>query len=243
MPGPCGLVVRRKEDPVTLQTPTTPPSRALTWVRTPQGSRGRATLDRLLDAAEQMLSEKNWEACSVTEIARRAGSSVGAFYSRFPDKDALLHALHERFVTDAFATIDAALSVERWEGATIGEIMRETVKFTVGLYRERAGLIRAFVIRASSDSEFQGRTLQLRRHMTERLRALILARRRELLHPAPAIAAEFTTRLVHSMLQAQVFVEDNAESGSRLSADQMTTELIYATLAYMGVFDSNALDS
>jgi len=225
-------------------TPTEAPSRrTLEWVRPPQQARSRATLDRLLDAAERMLSEKSWEESSVTEIARRAGSSVGAFYSRFPDKDGLLHALHERFVAEAFATTDAVLHPARWEGATIGEIMKATVAFCVQIYRERAGLIRAFMIRASSDPMFRERTLQLRRHMTERLRALILARRKELLHPAPAIAAEFTTRLVHSMLQAQVFLGDTPDPSSRLSEEQMTTELIYAALAYMGVFGTDALDS
>lgn len=224
-------------------TPAESPSPALEWVRPPQQARSRATLDRLLDAAESMLSEKSWEECSVTEIARRAGSSVGAFYSRFPDKDGLLHALHERFVSEAFATVDAALHPVRWEGATIGEIMKATVSFCVEIYHERAGLIRAFLIRSSSDPLFRERTLALRRHLTERLRALILARRKELLHPAPAIAAEFTTRLVHSMLQAQVFIGDNGDTGSRLSDDQLKTELIYAALAYMGVFGADLLDS
>lgn len=224
-------------------TPAETPTPDLEWVRPPRQARSRATLDRLLDAAESMLAEKTWEECSVTEIARRAGSSVGAFYSRFPDKDGLLHALHERFVSEAFATVDAALDPARWNGATIGEIMKETVSFCVEIYHQRAGVIRAFLIRASSDPMFRERTLSLRRHLTERLRALILARRKELLHPAPAIAAEFTTRLVHSMLQAQVFIGDNGEGGSRLSDEQLRTELIYAALAYMGVFGADLLDS
>ena len=118
-----------------------------------------------------------------------------------------------------------------------------TVSFTIEIYQQRAGLIRAFLIRASSDPVFRERTLQLRRRLTDRLRALILARRRELLHPAPAIAAEFTTRLVHGVLQAQVFLGDDADNGSRLSDDQLKTELIYAALAYMGVFSTDALDS
>jgi hypothetical protein len=146
-------------------------------------------------------------------------------------------------MSEAFATVDAVLHPVRWEGKTIGEIMKTTVAFSVETYHERAGVIRAFLIRSSSDPAFRERTLRLRRHLTERLRALILARRKELLHPAPAIAAEFTTRLVHSMLQSQVFLGDNGDSGSRLSDEQLKTELIYAALAYMGVFGTDVLDS
>jgi len=66
----------------------------LVWIRPPQQARSQQTLSRILDAAEAILAEKGWEDASVAEIARRAGSSVGAFYTRFPDKDTLLAALH-----------------------------------------------------------------------------------------------------------------------------------------------------
>jgi AcrR family transcriptional regulator len=190
-----------------------------------------------------MLSERTWEESSVTEIARRAGSSVGAFYSRFADKDGLLHALHERFMSEACATIDDVFDSERWDGASISDIMKECVNFAIRIYHERAGLLRAFLIRSSSDEMFTQRTVLMRRRLTERLRSLILARRKELLHPAPAIAAEFSMRLVQGVLQAQVFVDDTSDNGSRLDEEQLTTELVYATLAYMGVFSSDALDS
>jgi AcrR family transcriptional regulator len=112
---------------------TTPPAQvpALVWVRPPQQARSQLTLSRILDASETLLAEKSWEDAGVAEIARRAGSSVGAFYSRFRDKDALLVALHERFVEEAFATSVAALEETRWTGASICEIVRELVAFQV----------------------------------------------------------------------------------------------------------------
>ena len=85
---------------------TTPPVPVpeLVWVRPPQQARSQLTLSRILDATEAILAEKSWEDAGVAEIARRAGSSVGAFYSRFRDKDALLvgaaPALHRGGVRD-----------------------------------------------------------------------------------------------------------------------------------------------
>ena len=70
----------------------------LEWVTPPQQVRTHATLGKLLDAAESLLDEKSWSEISVAEIAAKADSSVGAFYRRFSDKDALLHSIHERFV-------------------------------------------------------------------------------------------------------------------------------------------------
>ena len=65
--------------------------------RPPQQTRSQETLDRILNAAERVLEEKSFTEATLAEIMERAGVTVGAFYRRFPDKDALLHLLDERF--------------------------------------------------------------------------------------------------------------------------------------------------
>ncbi len=60
-------------------------------------ARSRESLQRLLDAALDLLDEFSWEKISITTIARRVGMSVGGFYARFKSKDALLLVLHERY--------------------------------------------------------------------------------------------------------------------------------------------------
>ena len=85
-------------------------------------------------------------------VVGRAGSSVGAFYARFADKDALLHALYDRYYQEAIATADEALDPARWEGATIPEILSAVVVFLVEIYRERTGLMRAFALRNHADA-------------------------------------------------------------------------------------------
>jgi len=44
-------------------------------------------------AAWKLLEARPWQVISINDIVRSAGSSVGAFYSRFTDKEALLEAL------------------------------------------------------------------------------------------------------------------------------------------------------
>ena len=59
-------------------------------------ARSKRTLERLLDAAEEVLSHDGLEGATVPAIARRACLSVGVVYRRFPDKDALLRTVYER---------------------------------------------------------------------------------------------------------------------------------------------------
>ena len=76
----------------------------LRWVRPPRQARSQETLDRILDAAEALVAEKGFGDATVADIARRAESSVGAFYARFKDKEGLLYALYERYFEQANAT-------------------------------------------------------------------------------------------------------------------------------------------
>ena len=96
----------------------------LEWVRPPRQARSQETLERILDAAEALVTEKGFEDSPVAEIVARADSSVGAFYARFHDKEGLLHALYERYFSEAVATTDAALAPERWQGASVAELIR-----------------------------------------------------------------------------------------------------------------------
>ena len=210
----------------------------LRWVRPPQQARSRETLHRILDAAELLVAEKGFEDAPVSEIVRRANSSVGAFYARFGDKHGLLRALSGRFVEQAMATADAALDPARWEGATISQILHAVVRFLVSVYRERAGLIRAFVIRNHTDLEFRARQDRLSLYMKSRVCDLLLARAAEIHHPDADRAVRFGITLVFSSLEDVVLFGELRSSALTLSDDEFAAELTRAYLAYLGVADT-----
>jgi len=56
-------------------------------------ARSRRTRDALIAAAWKLLQRRPWQDISINDIVKPARSSVGAFYSRFKDKEALLEAL------------------------------------------------------------------------------------------------------------------------------------------------------
>ncbi len=55
--------------------------------------RSRKTRDALMAATWKLLQTHPWQDISINDIVKAAGSSVGAFYSRFTDKEALLEAM------------------------------------------------------------------------------------------------------------------------------------------------------
>jgi TetR/AcrR family transcriptional regulator, repressor for uid operon len=65
------------------------------------------TTSRLVEAAGQVFAEKGYDGAGVAEIARRAGLTTGAIYSRFSGKAELLAATIAACVPDEFAELFA----------------------------------------------------------------------------------------------------------------------------------------
>ncbi|HEY2466431.1 MAG TPA: helix-turn-helix domain-containing protein, partial [Terracidiphilus sp.] len=55
----------------------------------PQQERSERRLAAFLDAAAALFAEVGYEAATMTAIAERSGSSIGALYNYFPDKQAV----------------------------------------------------------------------------------------------------------------------------------------------------------
>jgi AcrR family transcriptional regulator len=203
----------------------------LAWVRPAHQARTRAALNRLLDAAEELLAEKGFDEMGIVEIARRAGTSVGGFYRRFRDKDGLLHALHERFCEDALATADEALDPTKWAGASLPEILSQVTGFLVQIHRDREGLFRAFLLRGVTDTAVRERTEKVFQHMAERLRELLDGRRDEISHPDLDTAADVALRAVLGSLDLTIQLRPNA---LHIDEQRLTAELSRVFTSYLG---------
>src|SRR5258708_27659342 len=60
---------------------------------TPQQERAARTHQLFLDTAERLFAEVGYDAMTMTAVAERAGTSIGALYRWFPDKTAVAAAL------------------------------------------------------------------------------------------------------------------------------------------------------
>jgi AcrR family transcriptional regulator len=64
----------------------------------PKRARGVQRVAELLDAGAALFAEHGYETTSMTEIANRAGASIGSLYQFFPSKELLAEALFARYV-------------------------------------------------------------------------------------------------------------------------------------------------
>lgn len=204
--------------------------------RPPRQARSRQTLDRLLAAAEGLLEEKGFEQATVAEIARRARSSVGSFYTRFPDKEALLQCFDERFFARGRESWDAFLADPRWRRASVADLVRELVRILVRKNRANRALLRALALyaRGRPDPRFRERSHRLNAYVLDRVRTLLLARRSDIRHANPALAIDLGLTMVASAVREIVLFQEGYGLAPRTD-DGLAAELARAWLAYLGV--------
>jgi AcrR family transcriptional regulator len=206
-------------------------------VRPPRQDRSRKTLDRLVSATEELLSEKSFAEATIAEIVNRGQTSVGAFYGRFADKEALLQFLDQSMEDAAIAYWDRFLAPGRWKGASVTEIMQEFISNWVRAHREKRGVLRTLFLYARNrpQPEFLKRARRLNGHVLIRLTALLLRRRHEIGHPNPEQAIGLGLLMVVTTMRESILFDDKELYPMVFPDEVLASELTRSFLAYLGV--------
>src|SRR6202451_3973110 len=69
----------------------------------PRQERSTRRLAGFLDAAAELFAEVGYEAATMTAIAERSGSSIGALYNYFPDKQSIAFTLMNQYAQEVEA--------------------------------------------------------------------------------------------------------------------------------------------
>jgi AcrR family transcriptional regulator len=98
----------------------------LTARKTPRQARATATLEAILEATIQVLVATGPGRLTTTRVAVRAGVSVGTMYQYFPNKQALLYALTERYFDIVANSVEQACLAQ--QGAPVGQMAESLVQ-------------------------------------------------------------------------------------------------------------------
>lgn len=106
--------------------------------REPRQARGHKRIDRLLDAADALFAKVGFDAVSTNAIARKARTSIGSLYQFFPNKEALLHALAERYLKE-LRTLHASVFVVENAGLPIEDLLWLVVRSLADFHQQHPG--------------------------------------------------------------------------------------------------------
>ena len=114
-------------------------------------ARSRRTRDRLLAAGRELLNRGAFDATSINDVARDAGCSVGAFYQRFPDKEAFFTVVIETVLADIALDAKRFVTDERLAEGSVEVAIAQTVR-----YWTLPALSRPFPHDDEKDAAFRG---------------------------------------------------------------------------------------
>ena len=214
-----------------------------TLVRPPRQRRSAETLERIVRAAEELLVEREWDSATVDDIVRRAKSSKGSFYSRFPDKSALLSYLTIRTLSGARDLWQQRLDPERWREVPVGALIDHLIDVSIHDYRRAPAPLRALFIHSlehPDDSEFDAMIAELNGTIRDQLTGLLRERADEFSHPRPATAARMMFLMLDVVVRELIFFEEPREGPLHVSDRTLRSELRRSLHAYLGVIPAAA---
>lgn len=212
-------------------------------VRPPKQGRSKETLARILDAAEALLADRNFDELRIEDVVKKAKTSVGVFYSRFRDKNALLDTLYERNQQTAIKRFEK-LDASYWRDASVEEIVRDRVRAAVKSHREHRGIYRALVLRGYLKPDWRYRDpVERDKLAVGRFGTLIEAHRDEIAHEDARQAGAMAALLIMSVLRETILFGDSTASAVNLDDARLEAEIIRLVLAYLGVEPSGETKS
>lgn len=186
-----------------------------------------------MNAAYAVASEEGFEATTLAKIAKRAGIAPSTVYTRFKDKDALLHALHETATERSRAEIAEAFNTDMWEGRPLKSILADIIERSLLLAEQMAGFQKACYQRALSDPIFAAREAKTRTELLVKTRELFDNKSGEIGHPNLDIATQFFVTLYTSVITEHVMTR--TFPADTLDNLQIGHELHSAAVAYLQV--------
>jgi TetR/AcrR family fatty acid metabolism transcriptional regulator len=167
----------------------------------------------ILQAAEEVLSEKGYHDTSMDEIAARVGIAKGTVYLHYPSKEDLIFALFERELAAFLQAVDQIIVQETSARTRLETILRNMY---MGLLGKRIQLLMALY----SSIEMRGKLMEQKGQIHERMERLT-EQVNALLEEGKA-NGEFDTSIPTSIMRSTFFSLLSPISYKRLVVEEQT---------------------
>jgi AcrR family transcriptional regulator len=198
----------------------------------PRQARSIASTERMLAAAEQLLREGGADAVTVDAVIARAGTSTGAFYSRFDNRAGLLEAMHERF-TSAFASNMADVAQQALTADSLRSALATFINSLFAGVRTHRDTIAFHMLVNAHNPAMRAQGNQT----TQRMLALIeqILSHHET-HDDPyrvSEKADFVVRILMGLSLNILIFDDDEVTGRDISLERWDAEALALVMAYL----------
>lgn len=201
--------------------------------RKPQQDRSKASLERMLSAARDLMLERGSEDFTLQEVSGRGNVSIGSIYLRFESKDNLVRAVIRESDRDIGDAETAMFETLRAECASLGEFVPRFVEAYAEVLRTKAPLLRLSMERASFDPLVSHPGKARAEAAAAAATAALLDYEAEMGGSDCRTKAESAFHIIFATLARQLSLGSTAESVNQYDWDLLKRELGRMCLAYL----------
>jgi AcrR family transcriptional regulator len=205
----------------------------LTPYKSPRQKRSRESLERLLAAAEEQIRLHGVEALTISGVVNSVGLSVGAFYARFPDKTALVHAVQDRFHSRLEPRIREQMLAEAGPKSTLAEALDAAVDVLLRNVVGERELSRAFMSLSVADPVLRARGELVNSQRRETFSEILLVHSDEIGHPDPSLAISVAYGMYAAVVRGRLMFGAEHELYHEIDSATLYRELKKALTRYL----------
>ena len=204
-------------------------------VNAPLQERSAKTLERIVEATEDLLRTKSFEEVTIREIVGRAKCPIASFYARFKSKDDLLPHLYERYDARVGPALAAKLAGFDVTELDLAEAVEICVDLIVSGYTTDKWLIREVALFARRNPGAIGSDVRKERTtMHSKAAQLFGYFAKDIEHRDAVRAAEVGIFMVASVARESVlFGAAPHAAATALSIEQLKFTLTHTLLSFL----------
>jgi AcrR family transcriptional regulator len=199
----------------------------------PLQQRTRESVERILTAGVQIMTEADIDALTVAEVAQRAGVSIPAIYRRFGNKDELLVVLVDHAMQKVEADQTAVFTGEHWDNLPTGELVKAAVNAVASVIEHHGPLLRTLILHGPSDARIRERGSAGAKQFGDQFTAMLLTRRTDLQHGDPDLAAQMCFSIIYDALIRRLAFGPTFESRHPIELRTFVQQLGEICTAYL----------
>lgn len=206
-----------------------------TRISPPLQERSARTLERIVEATEELLRTKSLEQVTIREIVQRAKCPISSFYARFKSKDDLLPHLYERYDARLGPEVQAKIAHVDFESLDLRTAVELCVDLIIDSYSRDKWLMREVALFARRNPGAIGKDARKNRTGLHTRAAEVFAPfAGDIRHKNPVRAAEVGIFLVAAIARETVlFGEAPHATATALSRDALRATLVHTFLSFL----------
>ena len=201
--------------------------------REPKQSRSRASLERLLRAAADLLIEKGYAEFTLQEVSKRANVSIGSIYNRFNSKENLIRQVQRNELEALEVDSAVAINMIRRQNLKLRQLVPAVIRQYGDILRKDQGILRPLMEISVVDEVVREIGKQHAWQNTEDFLKLLLECKDEITQPDPTRAVHRGVMYAYSALSRFLGLGFVDSTSGEEDWDEMLEDLSEITLHYL----------